>query len=288
MTGGEVEISVGMINGLCKEFSAKTEPEKKEIIKELMLSPVMNADFTNANVNGKSAQVLVLASPSADAALYIAREKKGHEGIKGTLLEDYVGILVHDHDRTFYSYGTGHQECTQHDCRYLTGSIQNEPELEWNKKMQELFREMLHYRNGLSESDDLDEEKVRKYEERYDAILAIAEKEYRDNPPGDYYREGYNLFLRLRKYKENELLFLHDKRVPANNSLCERLARVFKRKQKQAITLRSRENLGYICDGLSIVYLLRAKEKSVYDEISRIYERPKPLLNKTIKEDVKA
>lgn len=288
MTDGEVEISVGMINGLCKEFSEKTEPEKKEIIKELMQSPVMNADFTNANVNGKNAQVLVLASPSADAALYIAREKKGHEGIKGTPLEDYVGIVVHDHDKTFYSYGGGHQECTQHDCRYLIGSMQNEPEFEWNKQMHELFREMLHYRNGLLESDDLDKEKVRKYEDRYDAILAIAEKEYGDNPPSDYYRDGYNLFLRLRKYKENELLFLHDKRVPANNSLCERLARVFKRKQKQAITLRSHENLGYICDGLSIVYLLRAKEKSVYQEITQIYEREKPALIQAIKEDVKA
>lgn len=41
-----------------------------------MTSPVMNVDFTNASVNGKSAQVLVLASPSADAALYIGREKK--------------------------------------------------------------------------------------------------------------------------------------------------------------------------------------------------------------------
>lgn len=30
-----------------------------------------------------------------------------------------------------------------------------------------------------------------------------------------YYREGYNLFLWLRKDKENELLFLHGKRVPA-------------------------------------------------------------------------
>ena len=288
MTDGEVEISIGMINGLCREFSQKTEPEKKEIIKELMGSPVMNADFTNANVNGKSAQVLVLASPSADTALYIAREKKGHEGIKGTPLEDYVGIVVHDHDRTFYSYGSGHQECTQHDCRYLIGSKQNEPDLEWNKQMHELFREMLHYRNGLGECEDLDEAKVREYEKKYDAILSIAEKEYTDNPPSDYYREGYNLFLRLRKYKENELLFLHDKRVPANNSLCERLARVFKRKQKQAITLRSQDNLGYICDGLSIVYLLRQKEKSVFREISNIYERQRPALIPKIKEDVKA
>lgn len=287
MTDGEVEISIGMINGLCREFSQKTEPEKKEIIKELMGSPVMNADFTNANVNGKSAQVLVLASPSADTALYIAREKKGHEGIKGTPLEDYVGIVVHDHDRTFYSYGSGHQECTQHDCRYLIGSRQNEPDLEWNKQMHELFREMLHYRNGISECEDLDEAKVMEYEKKYDAILSIAEEEYTNNPPSDYYREGYNLFLRLRKYKENELLFLHDKRVPANNSLCERLARVFKRKQKQAITLRSQDNLGYICDGLSIVYLLRQKGKSVFREISTIYERKSPALIPKTKEDVK-
>ena len=96
MTDGEVEISIGMINGLCREFSQKTEAEKTEIIKDLLTSPVMNADFTNANVNGRSAQVLVLASPSADAALYIAREKKGHEGIKGTPLEDYVIITGMD------------------------------------------------------------------------------------------------------------------------------------------------------------------------------------------------
>lgn len=166
----------------------------------------------------------------------------------------------------------------QHNCRYLVGSIQNEPEFVWNSQMQELIREMLHYRNGLAEGDGLDEGTVRGFEERYDRILDKAEEEYADHPPGDYYREGYNLFLRLRKYKENELLFLHDKRVPANNSLCERLARVYKRKQKQAITLRSQAQLGYICDGLSVVHLLRTKKDgSVYQEIADIYERQRPV-----------
>ena len=70
-------ISDGMINGLCGEFSAKTGHEKKEIVRKLLSSPVMNADFTNASVNGKGMQVLVLASPSENAALYIGREKKG-------------------------------------------------------------------------------------------------------------------------------------------------------------------------------------------------------------------
>ena len=61
--------------------------------------------------------------------------------------------------------------------------------------------------------------------------------------------------------------------MPANNSLCERLARVYKRKQKQAVTLRSYENLCYICDGLSVVYLLRAGGENVYRKISEIYGR---------------
>ena len=155
LTDGEIEISDGMINGLCAEFSSKTDREKEEIIKKLMTSPVMNVDFTNASVNGKSAQVLVLASPSADAALYIGREKKGHKGVEGTPLENYAGTIIHDHDTTFYKYGTGHQECTQHDIRYLIGSIQNEPELEWNKQMLELFRKMLHYRKSHPENEEL-------------------------------------------------------------------------------------------------------------------------------------
>lgn len=276
LTEGEVELSDGMINGLCREFSAKSVSEKKEIIRRLMTSPVMNADFTNASVNGKNAQVLVLASPSAGVALYLGRERKGHAGIEGTPLENYAGTVVHDHDTTFYSYGTGHQECTQHDIRYLTGSMQNEPELTWNGRMLTLFRQMLHYRNGLEPDTDTDPGTVAGFEAEYDRILLKAEEEYTDSPPGKYYREGYNLFLRLRKYKENELLFLHDRRVPANNSLCERLARVYKRKQKQAVTLRSQENLCCICDGLSVVHLLRSEGGNVYREISDIYNRRRP------------
>lgn len=276
LTEGNVQLSDGLINGLAREFSEKTAPERQEIIRRLMRSPVMNADFTNASVNGKSAQVVVLASPSEGVALYTGKEKKGHEGIKGTPLYEYVGTVVHDHDTTFYSYGSGHQECIQHNLRYLKGSEQNEPGRTWNKQMHELFRRMLHYRNSLEEGEELDQTAVEGYEAEYDRILKEAEKEYEDEPPGDYYREGYNLYLRLKKYRENELLFLHDKRVPADNSLCERLARVYKRKQKQAVTLRSQESLCSICDGLSVVHLLRQKGGNVYREIAEIYERRKP------------
>lgn len=246
LSEGQLQMSEATINGLSEEFSSKTEPEKKDIITRVMTSSVINTDFTNANVDGETKHVLIIASPGKDAAMFIARDHKGHKGIKGTPLENYVGTMVHDHATEFYKYGMRHQECSQHNCRYAIGSIENEPELKWNKKMHKLIQKMLRYRNSLGPDDPLDEKKVAVLEKQYDKILELAEQEYLDNPPSDYYREGYNLYKRLVKFKESELLFLHDRSVPANNSLAERLARVFKRKQKQMIVFRSRDNFEYV------------------------------------------
>lgn len=273
LSDGKINLSEAAVNGFSEEFSSKTEEEKKDILERLMTSPVLNADFTNANVNGETRQVLIIASPDREAVMYCARQAKGHKGIQGTPLAGYVGTVVHDHDHTFYNYGLRHQECMQHNCRYLIGSMENEPEREWNKKMHELIREMLHYRNGLGESEPLDAAKAAELETRYDEILKGAEKEYADEPPNAYYREGYNLYLRLMEYKESELLFLHDKSVPANNSLAERLARVYKRKQRQATVLRSDDSFEYLCDSLGLIYTLRHTAGNLYKQVSDIFNR---------------
>lgn len=272
-SGGKLDISEATINGLCREFSNKSKEEQDAIIKDIMSSPVVNVDFTNANVNGDTKQVLIAASPDKGACMYIARDNKGHKGIQGTPVEGYVGILVHDHDSTFYSYGLGHQECMQHNIRYLIGSEENEPDRKWNTEMHELIKEMLHYKNrlcGMETTVDV----VSAFEERYDEILVHAEDEYEDIPPGKYYREGYNLYRRLVKYKESELRFLHDKNVPANNSLAERLARIYKRKQKQAIVLRSDENFKNLCNSLSVLNTYRQREEeNLYKKVKEIFSR---------------
>lgn len=54
LTGGKVELSDEILNHLSEEFALKSGFEKKEIISRLMSSPVMNANLTNANVNGHS------------------------------------------------------------------------------------------------------------------------------------------------------------------------------------------------------------------------------------------
>ncbi|MFB0920660.1 MAG: DUF6444 domain-containing protein, partial [Oscillospiraceae bacterium] len=147
LTDGALQISKGMICGLGKEFSEKSKAEQSEAFLNLVAAPVLHVDFTSAKVNGKNVNVALCATPQE--AAYFAREHKGHQGIKDTPAELNRNTLVHDHDRTFYSYGQMHQECLVHILRYLLDSIQNEKGLTWSTQMRELLREMLHYRNSL-------------------------------------------------------------------------------------------------------------------------------------------
>ena len=271
LTDGKINISKGMINNLCQSFAEKTESQRKELFRDMLLSPVMHTDCTNARVNGESSYVFVCAVPDG-GVLYFARGKKGHDGIKGTVVEDYQGTLVHDHDVTFYKYGTGHQECLAHVLRYLKDSMDNEKDRSWNRQMHSLIQEMIHYRNGLSESEEPDPQTVSEFEERYKTILSIAGDEYDYEPHGKYYRDGYNLYKRMKKYKKDHLLFLHNKNVPATNNEAERLLRKYKRKQAQAVSFRSPSSIDHLCKCMSMLVLMRRKEQAnLFREIAEIF-----------------
>jgi hypothetical protein len=258
-----------MINGLCKRFAENTGAKQSKAFSDLLRSPVMNTDCTSARVGGKNVQVYVCATP--DIVMYFAREHKGHEGVEGTPVFDYQGIVVHDHDKTFYNYGTGHQECLTHVLRYLKDSMDNEPRLKWNTQMRELVREMIHYRNSLEPDEDTDPVNVTDFEARYMQILDIAKEEYDYEPPNHYYKDGHNLHKRLDEYMKNHLLFLHDKRVPSDNNLSERLLRVYKRKQKQVMTFRSFESLEYLCLCMGVLASLSSQDQNLYKNVSAIF-----------------
>lgn len=270
LTGGKLDISKGMISKLSQEFAEKSEPLRKSALSELFLYPVMHTDCTNARVNGQSAYVFICAAPDGPA-LYYAREVKGHGGVAGTPIEDYQGILVHDHEKTFYRYGTAHQECLAHVLRYLKGSMENEPDRTWNKEMHLLLQEMIHYVNGLEAGGQRDPAKVIEYETRYDQILETALDEYADVPCSDYYRDGFNLATRMKGYRDAHLLFLHNSKVPTTNNLAERLLRTIKRKQNQAVSLRSIKSLESLCDSMSVLFLMRQEDGNLYDKVSVVF-----------------
>lgn len=273
LTGGKLKISKGMINKLCREFSSKTQAEQKKIFADLLSSAVMHTDCTNARVNGESAYVYVCATPDEQNVLYFAREKKGHEGVKGTVTEDFQGILVHDHEITFYKYGNAHQECLAHVQRYLKDSMENEPSLTWHRKMRELIREMIHYRNEHADDAHLDPKIVSDFEGKYQEILEKAKEEYILHEPSPYYRYGYNLYLRMQKYKTQHLLFLHDMRVPTTNNTAERCLRDYKRKQTFAMTFRSFESIEELCQSKGVLLGVRKNNPNLYTAVKEIFNR---------------
>jgi hypothetical protein len=277
LTNGELKISTGMINGLSKEFSQKTEADQKKAFADILLSPVVNVDFTSARVNGENHQVAVCATPTS--VMYSAREHKGHEGVKGTPAEICQQTLVHDHDITFYSYGGAHQECLGHPIRYLKGIIENEPNPQWHQQMRGLLQEMIHFWKNLDpedkrDPDKIDPDRVAEFETRYDQILDLARKEYEYEPPSKYNKDGFNLYKKLLNYKANHLLFLYDRRVPPTNNLAERLLRVIKRKLSQVMAFRSFDGLDYYTQSIGVVATLRAQGKNLYDSVTSKFNIP--------------
>ena len=137
----------------------------------------MHIDCTNARVNWESAHVFVNATPDGKV-YYSASTKKGHAGVEGTPAENYQGILVHDHELTFYNYGSDHQECLAHVLRYLKDSMQNEANLTWSTKMHRFIQEIIHYRNSIEPGSVIDEAKLKEIEQKYTDLLKTARDKY--------------------------------------------------------------------------------------------------------------
>ena len=103
---------------------------------------VLYSDATASNINGK--QKTVILCTDKNQVLYQHVDHKGHDGLSQTPVKNFNGTIVHDHDRSYYSYGTGHQECLAHVLRYLVGAMENEPNLIWHRQMHALPQRMIH------------------------------------------------------------------------------------------------------------------------------------------------
>lgn len=228
----------------------------------------MHADFTFGRVAGKQGAVIVTAVPEG-TVLYQAREKKGDDGVKGSPLEFYEGILVSDHESAIIKHGSRRQECMAHIQRYMRASIENEPDKTWNKDMLQWISKAIRYWNLINRrEEEYDEHVAEKLIEEFNRILEKAKEEYEYVPPTEYYRDGYNTFLRMYEDRESYILFLRNPSVPPTNNLAERSGRRYKRKNAQVMSFRSAKGAEYFCDGLSIRESIKSKDKNLFNELA--------------------
>lgn len=269
ITRGVVNLSTGMINRLSKDFSAATKPERMKIFSRLVHSDVLYSDATVSNING-TRKAVILCTDKKDV-LYQHFEHKGHEGLKQTPVKDSKGTLVHDHDKSYYAYGSSHQECIAHVLRYLVGSMENEPDLTWHQKMHEFLQSVIH--EEKQSPTGVSRRRFYEIKRRYEEILLLAKQEYTEHPPTKYYPDGYNLQKKMSEYEDSHLLFLINRKVDYTNNLCERELRKFKRKQKQAVVLRSDSGAEYICDALTMLESARMQHRNIYDIAEAAFDK---------------
>ena len=116
--------------------------------------------------------------------------------------------------------------------------------------------------------DGIPKDKTRILSDKYESLLQLASEEYLKHPPDREYMDGYNLQKRMRDFKSAHLFFLSHPEVDYTNNISERELRKFKRKQKQAVVLRSDSGAQHICDALTIIETARMQNKNVYDVVA--------------------
>jgi len=218
-------------------LSARVEPVNAIIKQQLIDSDVINNDETGLRVKGK--RQWLHAASTKTLTYYYVHEKRGKEAMDEIgILPNFTGVSVHDHWKPYFKYEKcRHSLCNGHHLRDL-GFVHEQYRQEWSNEMIHL---LIQIKKRVDESplgaEHLCIEDTKKFEERYDDII---ESGLKLNPaPIVAKKRGKakqstpkNLLDRLKDYKNETLLFMHDFRVPFDNNQGERDIRMMKLRQK--------------------------------------------------------
>jgi transposase len=241
-------------------------------------APVKHMDETGFRIGGRT-QWLHIASTLC-LTFYRVSPKRG------SLLENVLGIVVHDHWKPYYTLkGVLHALCNAHHLRELQALVEIEKE-DWARKMQRLLRRACHVVNLAREQGvTLSPGCIALIERCYDAVLtegfafheaqpaliSTARKRKGRVPR----RTGHNLLRRLHGRKHDVLRFLSDPTVPFTNNLAERDGRMMKLRQKISGGFRSYQGAE---DFAVIRSLLSTARKQGWDILQALASRPDRLI----------
>ena len=188
-------------------------------------------------------------------------------------LPNYMGTLIHDHNKVQYNFGTNHAECNSHILRYLQG-VEDFTKHTWPIDMSILLKEILHQKN-LLKSDGIDSfnaDSMAMYVKTYDEILKQASKQYQSDYDTNAYKdEERRLITRLEEYKDNHLLFMYDFKIPFSNNRAEADIRPAKRKQNIGI-FRSEAGAQYYLQIRSFVSTFLKNNRNIFQGIKDAFD----------------
>jgi len=271
ISGDSLEMSEGTVYGICRQFSEICREEEKAISSDLLNSHVLCTDATHMTQDGMRAYIRNISN--GQSVLYRATgTKKLDELCRITELAAFTGILEHDHETALYHFGTGHAECNVHLERYLLKNTE-ETGNKWGHDLAMFLKGMDHGRKLCMAAGEnrFSEERLARYEARYDQILEEGERQHQGTEGKAAAREERKLLNRLKKYKANHLLFLHDFEVPYSDNMSERDLRKCKNREKMSGGFRSMEGMAMYCSIMSVIETVKRRGLNVYHSIAKLF-----------------
>jgi transposase len=273
-----VHLVTATIAGMSRNCAGRFQNFAAALRDRVAAAAVKHMDETGFRIGGKT-QWLHIAS-TIWLTFYRVSPKRG------SLLENVLGIVVHDHWKPYYTLkGVLHALCNAHHLRELQALVKIEKE-GWARRMQRLLRRACHATNLAREQGiTLSPQLIALIERCHDAILkdgfafhdarpaliSTARKRQGRKPR----RVGHNLLLRLHARRQDVLRFLSDPDVPFTNNLAERDGRMMKLRQKISGGFRSMEG----ADDFSVIRsLISTARKQRWDILEALASQPGQLI----------
>ncbi len=111
-------------------------------------------------------------------------------------------------------------------------------------------------------------DQLERYSQRYDEILAVGLEQNKQTQGHIAKKEEKALLNRLKKYKENHLLFLYDFQIHFSNNMSEKDLRICKNRQKMAGGFRTTSGRQMYCEVMSVIETIKRRGLDIFQSIN--------------------
>ena len=101
---------------------------------------VLHVDESPIKINGEQ-YYLNNISDGKHTLQYVTKHRSQEDIDEFGFLKQYKGIIVHDHYKMYYNYGTDNAECNVHVLRYLN-AVSEFTDHSWSKELHDLLLDM--------------------------------------------------------------------------------------------------------------------------------------------------
>ena len=151
-TNNKLLTSKGSFYSWNKEiYNLLSTTEYVHIQQELMNSLVIHVDESPIKINGKQ-YYLHNISDGFHTLQYVTKHRSKDSVDEFGFLKKYKGIIVHDHYKMYYNYGTDNAECNVHVLRYLN-AVSEFTNHKWANDLKNLLLEMKELKDNYLENN---------------------------------------------------------------------------------------------------------------------------------------